>query len=269
MCNTCSRAAVPWHAPGLPPAPRGKNAMEHLGHEFPVGRLQERVEVVVVHLVHLPEVHKEPQAAALEPRQPVQVRRLQPLQHVARVDVFQQALVAGLPEVADVVLVGGAEERQPVRQELLAAAHVAVDVAEEGAARVQGHVGDVHGGELLLPQVVREHAPEHRRPRRQDRAVRAHAAVRRVDGDVGEDVLVQHPSQGRQGRAVRALLDLAGGPNRGRLPARRISDLQVKKLYLNHKPPSDGAIDCPHKTVVFQLFVKNSCIRVNHLLDRN
>jgi hypothetical protein len=32
--------------------------------------------------------------------------------------------------------------------------------------------------------------------------VRTHAAVRRVDGDVGEDVLVQHPSQRGQGRAV-------------------------------------------------------------------
>lgn len=50
---------------------------------------------------------------------------------------------------------------------------------------------------------------------------------------------------------------------------RRISDLQVKKLYLNHKSPCDGDIDCSHKTVMFQLFIKNPCIRVKYLLDRN
>jgi hypothetical protein len=50
---------------------------------------------------------------------------------------------------------------------------------------------------------------------------------------------------------------------------RWISDLQVKKLYLNHKSPCHSAIDCPHKTVVFQLFVENPCIYANHLLVRN
>ena len=50
---------------------------------------------------------------------------------------------------------------------------------------------------------------------------------------------------------------------------RWISDLQVKKLYLNHKSPCDGDIDCSHKTIMFQLFIKNPCIRVKYLLDRN
>ena len=186
--------------PCLPPAPRCKDAMEHLGHEVPLRRLQEHVEVVV-HLVHLPEVHQEPQAAALEPRQPVQVRGLEPLQHVASVDVLQQALVAGLLQVSHVVLVGRPEERQPVREELLAA-QVAVDVVEEGVARLQGHVGDVHSGELLLPEVVREHAPEDGGTPRQDGAVGTHAADCGVDRDVGEDVLVQHPRQGRQSDVV-------------------------------------------------------------------
>lgn len=180
----------------LPPTPRCEDAMEHLGHEVALRRLQEHVEVVV-HLVHLPEVHQEPQAAALELWQPIQVRGLESLQHIARVNILEQALVAGFLQVGDVVLVGGPEECQPVREELLLA-QVTVDVVEEGVACIQGHVGDVHGGELLLPEVMGEHAPKDRGTCRQDGAMGTHAAVCGVDRDVSEDVLVQHPSQGGQ-----------------------------------------------------------------------
>uniref|UniRef100_A0A0A9G5U3 Uncharacterized protein n=1 Tax=Arundo donax TaxID=35708 RepID=A0A0A9G5U3_ARUDO len=150
---------IPWLF-CLPPAPCCKNTMEHLSHQVPLRRLQEHVEVIV-HLVHLPEIHQEPQAAVLQLRQPVQVRGLEPLEHVAGVNVLQQAFMARLLEVGDVVLVGGPEEGQPVGEELFAV-QIAIDVVEEGPARVEGHVGDVHGGELLLLEVVREHAPEDR-----------------------------------------------------------------------------------------------------------
>lgn len=141
-----------------PSTPRRKNALKHFSHQVPVRHLKERVEFIL-HLVHLPELDQEPEAAILEPLQPVQVPRLEPLDHVPSVDVLEQALEARLLEVGDVILVRGAEEGQPVREELLAA-QVAVDVVEEAPARVEGHVGDVDRGELLLLEVVREHAPE-------------------------------------------------------------------------------------------------------------
>jgi hypothetical protein len=50
---------------------------------------------------------------------------------------------------------------------------------------------------------------------------------------------------------------------------RWISNLQVKKLYLNYKSSSNGIVDCPHKTIVFQLLVKNACGYAHQLLVWN
>lgn len=69
--------------------------------------------------------------------------------------------MARLLEVGDVVLVCGTEERYPVAEELFGL-EVAVDVVEEGLASLERHVGDVHRRELLLPEIVGEHAAEDR-----------------------------------------------------------------------------------------------------------
>ncbi|TVU05375.1 hypothetical protein EJB05_48534 [Eragrostis curvula] len=114
----------------LPPTPGCKNTLKHFSHQIPLSRLEEQVEIVM-HLIHLPEIHQEPQATVLELRQAVQMRGLEPFEYIARVNVLQQALMACLLEVGDVILVGSPEESQPVGEELFAV-QIAIDEVEEG-----------------------------------------------------------------------------------------------------------------------------------------
>lgn len=97
--------------------------------------------------------------------------------------------------------------------EELVGLEVSVDEVEEGPASLEGHVAYVDGREFLLLEVVREHAAEDGRPRREDGAVRADAAAPGVDRDVGVDAVGQHPAESGEGGGRRVLRDLVAAPN--------------------------------------------------------
>lgn len=199
------------------PLPGYKNLLEDLTDELPIGGQQEGVEVVL-EVADPAKVDQIPHAGALQRRQPVEVGDLQPLQHVIAGDVAGEAFLASLTEVADVVLVRRPEEWKAVGEEFRGR-YAPVEVAEERGAGGGGHIGDVHGGELLLPEVMGEHAAEDRRPGGKNGAVGADAAVACVDGDVGIDGVGEHPPQGGESGFRRRFRSVIAGPDGAKLAA--------------------------------------------------
>ena len=169
--------------------------MKDFSYKIAVCIQQEHIEVIP-YLVNLPKVHQIPKATTLEPWKSVQVRGLEPLEHILGINVLQKAFMACLLEVSNVVLVSCSKEGKAVSQELFGL-KVAVNVVEESPAGIKGHVGDVHGGERLLLEVVREHAAEDRGPSSKHSAVSRDAAtIGGCDGNVGEDTVREHSSKG-------------------------------------------------------------------------
>lgn len=111
--------------------PRRKDFIQHFPNQLSISTLQKHIEIIS-NLKYLPKLHQIPHAAALQLRQLVKRRVLQPLQNVLRVDILQQALMAGLFQIRYVVLVSCSEKGQPVGQELLVP-YAAVDVVQEGS----------------------------------------------------------------------------------------------------------------------------------------
>ena len=146
--------------------PNCKNLLKHLHHKLSVGAPDEVVDFLsnIVNFAELEQVH---QAPFLQLVQLVQPGLLEPLEDVARVDVFHKALLTGVFKVGDVILVCRPKKRQAMLPEVLLL-DGSVQVAEKGHTGVCRHVFYVDCGRLFLHEVVVEHALEHRRARRQD-----------------------------------------------------------------------------------------------------
>ena len=73
---------------------------------------------LIPHIINLAKHKQVGEAPFLEPLQLVEPRHMEPLQDVRRADVLQQSLLAAVLDVADPVLVGRRQQRQPVLPEL-------------------------------------------------------------------------------------------------------------------------------------------------------